>query len=361
VDNCIPDDDRDAGAVSIAQFMQIFLDHGWQVYLWPFDQIDRPERRTALLQKGIRVVLSSRRADGLHLWLHRNAGLLQVVFLSRPALTAYLLPGLKERHYKLVYYGHDLHAERFAQEATQTRHPELKVLAAIYGRMERRICREVDFSYYPSAQEVQALQSCEPQARIRELPPYAFDFNALPPASPSPGAQILFIGNFGHVPNVDAATWLLDEIWPLLQQQVRESRLVIAGSSPPASLIQRAQSCHETVTITGWVSNDRLQEYYQSSRIVVVPLRFGAGVKHKVVAAVVHGCPIVSTETGLQGLPELQHAVGLAYDATDFASHCQILIADDQLCQSRIQSARTALANRFSTQSMWSAFHDVHC
>lgn len=360
VDGSMPRDDRDAGAVSICQFMQLFVDHGWQVYLWPFDQIDRPELRSYLSSKGIRVVLSSRRAAALPNWLHGNAARFDVVFISRPALAAYLLPWLKNRQFQLVYYGHDLHGERFAQEAVLTGYWELGLVARRYHMLEKYICGAVDLSFYPSVQEVDALKSGVPEAKIMELPPYGFDFSKLAAAVPPAGAQLLFVGNFGHLPNVDAAIWLVDEIWPRIRQSVPEAKLVIAGSAPPAPLRRRVHRSELGITLTGWVPEQRLDALYLESRLVIVPLRFGAGVKHKVVSAIVRGCPVVTTEIGLQGLDELFNNVGLAHNPADFAKQCQPLIDNDQLWISRVQSARTALSSRFSSDTMWKALRNLH-
>jgi glycosyltransferase involved in cell wall biosynthesis len=360
VDGSMPRDDRDAGAVSICQFMQLFVDHGWQVYLWPFDQIDQPELRSELASMGIRVVLSSRRAAALPNWLHGNAARFDVVFVSRPALAAYLLPWLKKRHFQLVYYGHDLHGERFAQEAALTGYWELGRLARRYHMLEKYICGAVDLSFYPSVQEVDALKSAVPEAKIMDLPPYGFDFSTLAAAVPPAGAQLLFVGNFGHLPNVDAAIWLVDEIWPSISKLMPEAKLVIAGSAPPASLRRRVQRSKLGITLTGWVSKQRLDALYRESRAVIVPLRFGAGVKHKVVSAVVRGCPVVTTEIGLQGLDELISIVGLAHDPFEFSKQIQPLIDNDQLWISMVQSARNALSSRFSSDTMWKALRNLH-
>ena len=360
VDGSTPQGDRDAGALSIVQFMHLFVDHGWQVHLWPFDQVDRPEARASLERNGIHVILSSRRADAFRRWMRRHARQYDVVFVSRPALAAFLLPWLRQLACKFAYYGHDLHGERFKQEAMLTGQRELLLLARQYSHLERAICAAAACSYYPSAEEVHVMKMAVPQATIKELPPYAFDFLHLEPPVPPAKAHLLFVGNFEHLPNLDAALWLLDELWPRIRERLGEAHLTIAGARPPASLIQRVHACSGDVTLTGWISEQRLQELYQCSRIVVVPLRFGAGVKHKVVAAIMQGCPIVTTDVGLQGLPELEGVVGLANNASEFARECENLIGNDHLWSSRVRSARTALASRFSRDSMWRALQDLH-
>lgn len=360
VDGSTPRCDSDAGSLSIVQFMELFANHGWQVHLWPFDQKDLPQARQDLQQKGIDIILPPSTRNSFKSWMRRHSERYDVVFVSRPALAAVLLPWLRDQKAKLAYYGHDLHGVRFKQEALITGHLELGLLSHEYSRLERRICSAFDCSYYPSGQEVMLMNSALPDATIKELPPYAIDVDDLTDPAPPTGAHLLFVGNFKHLPNVDAANWLLEEIWPCLRQRLRGAHLTIAGGKPPASLIERAQSSSGDVTLTGWISDQELQETYRSSRIVIVPLRFGAGVKHKVIAAVVQGCPVVTTEIGLQGLPELRDVVGLAGNAQEFTKECEQLVSNNELWISRVCFARRALSTRFSRESMWRALKDLH-
>jgi glycosyltransferase involved in cell wall biosynthesis len=358
IDSSIPPTDRDAGAVSISQFMILFASQGWTVYLWPLDQIDQPEIRKYLELQKVQTILSANKV-GLRTWLTRNSPMFKVIFLNRPAMAASLLSILPQGKYKLAYYGHDLHGHRFEAEAQQTGQWEIGCLANRFKRLERNLSRAVDYCYYPSFEEVAEVKKSSPTATVKELPPYFFDFKHLDIPSPPAGANLLFIGNFSHFPNVDAATWLVQDIWPRIRERVNNVQLTIAGSGPPQSLINLIRDT-EQIELTGWVSEKRLRQLYSASRIAIIPLRFGAGVKHKVVSAVVRGCPIVTTETGIQGLRELQGSVGLANSADQIASECQQLIVSDDLWSFRLESARRALADRFTADSMWQALVDLH-
>jgi glycosyltransferase involved in cell wall biosynthesis len=358
IDSAIPPTDRDAGAVTISQFMVLFAARGWSVYLWPLDQLDQGRMRRHLEKQNIQIVLSGH-DDGLRSWLSRHSTKIAVIFLNRPAMTASLLPLLLGGNYKLAYYGHDLHSHRFMAEAAQTGHWEIRLLAKRFKKLETSISRVVDYCYYPSPEEVAEVQRLAPSANVKELPPYFFDFKQIDSPSPPPGGNLLFVGNFGHVPNVDAAIWLVQEIWPKIRARVSNVHLTIAGSNPPPSLIQMVRDT-ECIDITGWVTEEQLLQLYSESRIALIPLRFGAGVKHKLVTAVVRGCPVVTTETGLQGLKELKGSIGLANSPDEIASECQQLIMSDELWSFRVGSARRALADRFTADAMWRALSDLH-
>ncbi|WP_186230946.1 glycosyltransferase family 4 protein, partial [Burkholderia gladioli] len=140
------------------------------------------------------------------------------------------------------------------------------------------------------------------------VPPYFFDTEATPVAAldARDSELIIFVAGFGHPPNIDAAIWFVGEILPRIVREVPGARLMLIGSNPTDAVRALAG---DTVTVTGYVSDARLAELYGSARVAVVPLRFGAGVKNKVVEALNFGAPLVTTPVGLQGLPELDRIV----------------------------------------------------
>jgi glycosyltransferase involved in cell wall biosynthesis len=119
---------------------------------------------------------------------------------------------------------------------------------------------------------------------------------ALPAAKPG-GDSLLFVGNFGYAPNVDAALYLCSEILPRIRRRVPDVDLALVGNSPPPE-IERLAS--ENVVVTGRVPS--VEPYLDAASVVVVPLREGGGVKVKVLEAVSRGKAVVTTSIGAQGL-----------------------------------------------------------
>ena len=102
----------------------------------------------------------------------------------------------------------------------------------------------------------------------------------------------------------------------LIQEQIPDVHLHIAGSNPSKAVVELA--C-DSVTVHGYVSDERLLELYDAS-CAVVPLRFGAGVKGKVLEAIQHGVPLVTTSVGAEGISEADQIMGIANDTLIFAS-----------------------------------------
>ncbi|TVT84414.1 glycosyltransferase [Pseudomonas sp. H3(2019)] len=112
-------------------------------------------------------------------------------------------------------------------------------------------------------------------------------------------AHFLSIGNFRHAPNWDAVLWMKTTLWPLIRQQLPGAQLHIYGAyTPPkaTALHNPAQGFH----VMNW-AEDALQ-VMSAARICLAPLRFGAGIKGKIVDAMLCGTPNVTTPIGAEGM-----------------------------------------------------------
>jgi len=110
--------------------------------------------------------------------------------------------------------------------------------------------------------------------------------------------DIIFAGNFSHYPNVDAAFYLVKEILPLIRQRLPEASLVIAGANPPDSL-KKISLSEERVSVTGYLED--IGKTYAETKVAVAPIRFGTGMRFKVLEALAVGVPVVATSIGARG------------------------------------------------------------
>jgi sugar transferase (PEP-CTERM/EpsH1 system associated) len=114
--------------------------------------------------------------------------------------------------------------------------------------------------------------------------------------SPEPDS-LVFTGTFNYRPNVDAATFFVREVLPMIVRARPETVFTIVGASAPAEVI-RLSGPH--VRVTGWVADVR--PYLARAAVVVVPLRMGGGTRLKVLEALAMAKPVVSTTIGSEGL-----------------------------------------------------------
>ncbi|GGO80288.1 glycosyl transferase [Marinobacterium nitratireducens] len=111
--------------------------------------------------------------------------------------------------------------------------------------------------------------------------------------------HFIAIGNFRHAPNWDAVLWLQQAIWPLIRRQLPEAELHIYGAYPPPKATA-IDTPRQGFRIKGWAES--ASEVMKQARVNLAPLRFGAGLKGKLVDALACGTPSVTTSIGAEGM-----------------------------------------------------------
>jgi glycosyltransferase involved in cell wall biosynthesis len=164
--------------------------------------------------------------------------------------------------------------------------------------------------------------------------PNAVRVPAGPPARHDGGSTLLFVGVMGYLPNEDAMLYFCGDILPRIRSQEPTVKLTIVGSSP-SELIGALAG--QGVTITGRVAE--VGGYYTNAVAAIVPLRAGGGTRIKILEALAHGCPVVSTSKGAEGLAVTDGKQMLLADSPDeFAAACLRVLRDAAL-RERLRSA----------------------
>ena len=324
IDHYVPEPDRDAGSCSVLCIIRGLLQIGMVVKFWPQNLHFTPGYTDALQDMGVEVAYGGD-ADTFRQWLSDNGDDLDFALLCRPQVAAAVLPELRRRSgIGLLYYGIDQHFSRMRQEAKQLGDHCIARQAAGMELLERSIWREVDVVLYPSDEECAIVAVAEKGVAVRTLLPYSFaDF-----ASPRPPAAepvILFVGGFAHLPNKHGVFWFIDQVLPLIKARVPAARFVIVGSNPPPDVLALAG---DAISVRANVSGAELRELYRTARVAAVPLRYGAGVKLKVVEALREGLPLVTTWIGAQGVPGLESVAAVCDEPQSFADAVCRLLTD---------------------------------
>lgn len=144
--------------------------------------------------------------------------------------------------------------------------------------------------------------------------------------------HILYVGGFTHVPNRDAVLWFAQQVFPKVLKHIPDMKFFVIGSNPPQEILA-LQS--EQIIVTGYVSDEELMAYYQQIKVVVIPLRYGAGVKGKLLEAMYSGVPVVATGIALEGIPEIEQVIAPHDTAGDFADELLRIYHDHELLQAR--------------------------
>ncbi|MEO8611085.1 MAG: glycosyltransferase family 4 protein [Chloroflexota bacterium] len=147
------------------------------------------------------------------------------------------------------------------------------------------------------------------------------------------GPHIVHIGTMYWPPNIDGITWFLDEIYPLIKQQIPDVRCTLIGARPPASIVERMQT-DPSLTVTGYVEDPL--PYLADSSMMVVPLRAGGGMRVKILNALSQGIPMVSTTVGCEGIAVKDgEDILIADDSQGFAD-ATVRLLNDSLLNAKI-------------------------
>lgn len=149
-----------------------------------------------------------------------------------------------------------------------------------------------------------------------------------PITEPQDKNKLIFTGVMNYAPNEDAALYFAKDIFPLVKRSFPNVEFWVVGSGPSAAI--QSLACQPGVHVTGRV--DDVRPFLQSANIFVSPLRYGAGIKNKVLAAMAMGKPIVATPVSLEGIEVRPGVEVLVADgAQDFAKQIASLLADKKL------------------------------
>ncbi len=340
--------DRDAGSLALLAFMQGLLDAGWVVKFWPENQAYDPVYTPGMEALGIEVI-DQRGGEEFVRWLERDGPTLDHVVVARPETAANMVgPLLRLTTARLSYYGHDLHFARMRSEAAALGDATLLAAADRMERLERRMWRSFDTVIYLSDEEAQTARTLEPGITAVATVPFCFEI-APPRTAPPAERLLLFVAGFARSTNVDAAEWLVREIMPLLVAEIGPVRLILAGADPAEAVLALAGP---QVEVTGFVTEAELAALYHQARVAIIPLRFGAGVKGKVVEALSFGLPVVTTPVGAQGVTGLPDLVPVHDDPAALASALALLLRDDERWMAQSAAQANFAAMRFSRAAM---------
>lgn len=350
IDHYLPEYDRDAGSKQMLAYLRLFQKSDYQITFWSDNQIYNPIYASSLENIGIEVINSRAGWIDFSHWMQKNGKYLDVAFLSRPHIAKNYFDEIrKHSKCKVVYYGHDLHLERMNLQNSMVPGTFCDKTLNSVKKMEDECWEKSDVILYPSVDEVNFLRGKYPHRKVEILPIEcrAVDETKAKVTPSGFGTRngLLFVGGFAHPPNQDAIIWFLNEVFPLLEGKHTDLKITIAGNAPTEEIMGRAD---DKVTVTGRVSEEELRSLYNKAKVVVAPLRIGAGVKGKVVEALRMGVPIVTTSIGVQGLPGFEDAISTADDPADFSRAVTDLLQDEAVWQRRREEGMKFFVENFA-------------
>ena len=302
IDRFVPNFDKDAGGRCCFMYLNLFQEIGLQVTLLG-DDLQKIEPYTTILQqKGIEVLYGDRyNEDHLENWLKDYLKYFKFIYLQRPLITSKYIDIIKKYFSgKIFYFAHDLHYIRLARESNITKDRNKYLESEYIKKIEMNIFNKVDVIHVVGDFEYKILKEQFKNKTIRNIPLYFYDNHYKNiEKNFSKRKDIIFVGGFLHAPNYDGVLWFSKEVYPKIVEQYPDIIWHIVSSDIPEE-IKNLES--KNIKIEGFLSDEDLHLLYQKCRIAIVPLRFGSGVKGKILEAAHNQIPIVTTTIGGEGL-----------------------------------------------------------
>jgi glycosyltransferase involved in cell wall biosynthesis len=316
IDDHWPQPDRDSGSVDICNLAEALMALGFDVVLAAARDLHGEQpARDALSARGITCLMPAD-ATTMDDFIVSQGNIFDLcvlcrVFCGGQYLEAVLAHCIKAR---IVFNSIDLNFLREERKARLLGDSGLLKIAQDIRPREEFVIRHSDVTIVVSETERALLAATLPDCLAVTLPlarplmAGRADFKAR--------HGIGFIGGFAHAPNVDAVRYFLKDIWPLIRASLPDCELSIVGADAPANLLEGEPA---GVTLRGHVPD--VGPWFESLRLTVAPLRFGAGAKGKVASSLAAGVPCVATDIAAEGMAlSPDQGVLTASDAAGFAA-----------------------------------------
>ena len=214
-----------------------------------------------------------------------------------------------------------------------------------FARYERQVVRALPFTVVVGEDDAALLRQLSGRDTVRVVP------NGVVTQSPHDGTEeapvptVMFTGVLDFCPNVDAARYFAEEIWPAVRAVVPQARFVIAGRRPAASV--RALATRPGVELVTDVPD--MRPLIRRAWVAVAPMRCGSGIKNKVLEAWAAAKPVVMTGRATGGLHLDGSAVGLVANEPGRIAELVIQLLCDREKRRRLGAAGYRLVARWHT------------
>lgn len=355
IDSTTPTPDKDSGSIDAFEYLKIIRqDLNFAVTFIP-DDLNYTGNYTISLQKIGIECLYFPFITSIKGFLKKHAHTFDIVILSRyPIAKKYIdivrkyAPGKK-----IIFNTVDLHFLREERKAKVEGNKRLLSKVQKMKREEMKIIQESDLTLVVSNEEKGMVETTLPNVRTvvipvpRYIPGRKQEFEQR--------KDIVFIGGYQHTPNVDAVTYFAQNIWPMVHKVLPDVRFIIAGSNMPASFWNLNGN---NIVPIGYIED--LSNLFDNIRLSVAPLRYGAGIKGKIVSSLSFGVPCIATPIAAEGMG-LEHGKEILIADTEikFAEYVIKAYQDRELWYLLSNNGIKAVREKYSIESARKKWEEI--
>ncbi|MEO6109543.1 MAG: glycosyltransferase [Candidatus Saccharimonadales bacterium] len=351
IEEALPTPDKDSGSVRMVAMIKSLQKLGYKVTFWPNNLTRTIPYAHNLQQMGVEVVYGN--IDFMQfskLYGHSY----NLVIMSRPEICAKYINICKTLYTnaKVIYDTVDLHYVRLARQAEfESSNAEALIeQSKWYEKLEKGLMQRADTTLLVSEKEIEMLRTSGVDANLAVISNiHSLDLESYK-STYEKRHDIIFVGNYAHIPNRDAARWLSKEIFPLIRKQLPSVTLHLVGANLSDELSREIQGTG--VKVHGFVEDDQLVKLLRTSRVFLAPLRYGAGVKGKIGQAIEHGLPVVTTSIGAEGMYLVNGESCIEADVPELFAHGVAELYTNKKLWNEVQTnAKTVLVDYFSADA----------
>ena len=326
IDHYLPMPDKDAGSVRMFHILNILRQLGHDVIFIPDNLTDVPPYGDELRKRGIEVVYHPY-IKKVRDYLISHGSEFDAVVLSRCDFARKHIDDVRlyAPQSRIIFDTVDLHYLRENRGAELIGDSELRRRAQEKQQLEYDLIDQADETWVVSSVEQKLLREARPNKPIEIVPTIV---NV--PGSNTPFGlrrDFLFIGGFQHTPNIDAVIFFVKKIYPFVKESLTDAKFYIIGEKAPPEVVALAS---ENVIVTGLQRDVR--PFFDSVKLSVAPLRYGAGIKGKINQSMGFGVPVVATSLAVEGMPLTDHQdILIADEPEDFAKGVVELYESEEL------------------------------
>jgi glycosyltransferase involved in cell wall biosynthesis len=348
LDDHTPRPDRDSGSLSALNLMRLLQDIGYRVEFLPAEDMKPVEGYTESLRRLGIACHGAPRFSTAGQALIAFGDVFDLIVLSRHSVARRHIETVRRccPGARIIFRPVDLHFLREARRASVEGSRDLAKIAEQVKSVELSLAGAADATIVVSRYEEELLRHECPGARIATIPL----IRDIPGRRGGPRGRrdVVFLGYFPHLPNLDAMQWWLTDIFPLLRRHLSDVAVHIVGEQTAASLAclgpLAERAGREAVVLHGRVPD--LTSLLSDCRLSVAPLRWGTGLKGKVATSLCHGLPCVATSIAIEGSGlEPGREILEANETADFVNAVLDVYRDDSLWM-RLSGAGLAAARR---------------
>ena len=359
IDHHLPMPDRDSGSLRMFQILKVLHELGHRVTFVPDNLADTPPYASGLQKRGIQVIQYPH-IKKVRDYLIAHGSEFDIVVLSRCQFARKHVADVRSYlpQSRIIFDTVDLHFLREESEARLTGDLETRRQAQETKQQEYELIEQSDETWVVSSTEQRLLQKEWPDKSIQLVSNIVNVFGSKTPFALR--RDWLFIGGFQHPPNIDAVLFFLGEIYPLVSERLGDAKFYIIGDKAPPEIVALAT---EKIIVAGLQRDVR--PFFDSVRLSVAPLRFGAGVKGKINQSMALGVPVVATSPGVEGTDlRDREDIMVANEPEDFARALVELYESEELwnriSENGIRKTRALYSVEAARENLKFLFSDEH-